>query len=169
MLPCPSPSPKVCSHSCPLRWRCYPTIPSSVTPFSCPQPFPVSGSFLLSQLFASGGQSIGASASASVLPMNIQGWFPLGLTDLTIIIVIILQGIGNEKWKKVKVAQSCPTLRTQGLRRTRLTCLSLSPGVCSNSCPLSQWCYLTILSSATILFHWARSSHLVAKVLELQL
>ena len=71
----------VCSNSCPLSQWCHPTILSSVTPFSSiSQSFPVSGSFLMSQLFASGGQSIRASASASVLPTNTQGWFPLGLT-----------------------------------------------------------------------------------------
>ena len=86
--PCPSPTPGVYSNSCPSsRWH-HPTISSSVIPFSsCLQSFPASGSFLMSQFFASGGQSIWASASASVLPMNIQGWFPLGLTGL-----IILQG-----------------------------------------------------------------------------
>ena len=79
--PCPSPSPGVCSNSCPLSWWCHPTISSSVVPFSShPQSFLVSGSFQMSQLFASGGQSIGALAS--VLPMNIQGWFLLGLTGL---------------------------------------------------------------------------------------
>ena len=82
-LPCPSLSPGVCSDLCPLSWWCYPTISSSVIPFSfCPQSFPASGSFPKSWLFASGSQSIGASASASVPPMNIQGWFPLGLTGL---------------------------------------------------------------------------------------
>ena len=82
-LPCPSPSPGACSNSCPLSWWCHPSIPSSVVPFSsCFQSFPASGSFLMSQFFASGKQSIGASASASVLPMNIQNWFPLGLTAL---------------------------------------------------------------------------------------
>ena len=79
-LPCPSLSPRVCSHSCPLSWWCHPTISSSVTLFSsCPQSFPASESFPTSQLFASGGQNTGVSASVSVLPMNIQGWFPLGL------------------------------------------------------------------------------------------
>ena len=79
-LPCPSPSPGACSKSCPLSWWCHPTISSSVIPFSsCPQSFPASGSFQMSQFFASGGQSIGASASASVLPMNTQDWSPLGL------------------------------------------------------------------------------------------
>ena len=83
-LPCPSPSPGVCSESCPLSWWCYPIISSSVTRFSsCPQSFPPSGSFQMCRLFASGGQSIGASASASVLPMNILDWFPLGLTGLS--------------------------------------------------------------------------------------
>ena len=82
-LPCPSPSPRVCSNSCPLSQWYYLTISSSVIPFSsCLQSYPVSGSFLMSWLFASGGQSIGASASALVLPMNIQDWFPLGLTGL---------------------------------------------------------------------------------------
>ena len=81
-LPCPSPTPGVCSNSCPsCRW-CHPTISSSVVPFSsCLQSFPASGSFPVSQLFASGGQSIGVSASASVLPVNIQDWFPLGWTN----------------------------------------------------------------------------------------
>ena len=81
--PCPSPTPKACSNSCPSsQWR-HPTILSSVVPFSsCLQSFPGSGSFPVSQLCASGGQSIGVSASASVLPMNIQDWFPLGLTGL---------------------------------------------------------------------------------------
>ena len=80
-LPCPSPIPGACSNSCPLSRWCHPTISSSVFPFSsCLQSFPASGSFPKSQFFASGGQSIGVSASASVLAMNIQGWFPLGLT-----------------------------------------------------------------------------------------
>ena len=82
-LPCPSLSPRVCSNSCLLSQWCRPTISSSVIPFSsCLQSFQASGSFPLSQFFASGDQSIGASASASVLPMNIQDWFPLGLIAL---------------------------------------------------------------------------------------
>ena len=79
--PCPSPAPRACSNSCPSSWWCHPITSSSVVPFSsCPQSFPASGSFPMSQLFASGGQSIGISASASVFPMNIQDWFPLGWT-----------------------------------------------------------------------------------------
>ena len=80
-LPCPTPTPVAYSNSCPLCQWCHSTISSSVVPFSsCLQSFPASGSFQMSRFFASGGQSIGASASASVLPMNIQRWFPLGLT-----------------------------------------------------------------------------------------
>ena len=110
-LPCPSLSPRVCSNSCPLSWWCHLTISSSVVPFSSyPQSFLASGSFPISQLFTSGGQRIGASASASVLPMTIlsmtsasasvlqhqsnpiQGWFPLGLTGL-----ISLQSKGRSR------------------------------------------------------------------------
>ena len=79
--PCPSPTPGVYPNSCPLSRWCHPTISSSVTPFSSwLHSFPASGSFQMNQLFASGDQSIGVSASASVLPKNIQDWFPLGWT-----------------------------------------------------------------------------------------
>ena len=82
-LPCPSLSPGACSDSRPLSQWCHPAISSSVTSFSsCPRSFPASGSFSVSWLFLLGGRSIGASASASVLPMNIQSWFLLGLTGL---------------------------------------------------------------------------------------
>ena len=79
-LPCPSPTPGARSNSCSSSWWCHPTISSSVIPFSCLQSFPASGAFSMSQFFASGGQSIGVLASAPVLPMNIQDWFPLGWT-----------------------------------------------------------------------------------------
>ena len=75
-LPCPSPTPGACSNSCPLSHRCHPTISSSVIPFSCLQSFPASGSFQMSQFFASRGQSIAVSASASVLPLTTQGIQP---------------------------------------------------------------------------------------------
>ena len=79
--PCPSPTPRVHPNPCPLSQWCHPTISSSVIPFSsCPQSFPASGAFPMSQLFTSGGQSIGVSASASVLPMNTQDWSALGWT-----------------------------------------------------------------------------------------
>ena len=78
---CPSPTPRVYANSCPLSWWCHPAISSSVVPFSsCLQSFPASRSSQLSQFFVSGGQTIGDSASASVLPMNIQDWFPSGWT-----------------------------------------------------------------------------------------
>ena len=80
--PCPSPTPGVYSNSRPASQWCHPAISSSVFPFSsCPQSLPASGSFPISQLFASGGQSIGVSASVLVLPMNTQDWSPLGWTD----------------------------------------------------------------------------------------
>ena len=92
-LPSTSPTPGACSNSYLLSWCCHPTISSSVLPFSsCLQSFPASGSFLMSQFFASGGQIIGVSASLSVLPMNIQDSFPLGLTGL-----ISLQSKGLSK------------------------------------------------------------------------
>ena len=81
-LPCPSPTPRACSNSCPSSRWWHPTILSSVIPFSsCLQSFPASESFPVSQFFTSGGQSVGTSASTSVLLMNIHDWFPLGLTD----------------------------------------------------------------------------------------
>ena len=82
-FPCPSLSSGICSNSCLVSQWCHPTISSSVAPFSsCPQSFLASGFFPMSQFFASGGQNIGVSASVSVRPVNIQGWFPLGLTGL---------------------------------------------------------------------------------------
>ena len=80
-LPCPSPTPEAWSNSCPLSWWCYPTVSSSVIPFSsCLHSFPASGSFPMGQFFTSGGQSVGVSVSVLVLLMNSQGWFPLGWT-----------------------------------------------------------------------------------------
>ena len=92
-IPCPSPTPETCSNSCPSSRWCHPTISSSVALFSsCPQSSLASGSFPMNRLFTSGGQSIGASASASVLSMNIQVWFPFGLTGL-----IFLQSKGPSR------------------------------------------------------------------------
>ena len=93
-VPCPSLSPGVCINSCPLSQWCHPTISSSVTTFSsCPQFFPASGSCPMSQLFTLGSQGIGASALASLLPMDIQGWFPLGLIGL--ISLLLLKGLSR--------------------------------------------------------------------------
>ena len=105
-LSCPSLSSRVCSNSCPLSQWCHSTI--SVIPFSCLLSFPVSGSFPMSQLFVSGGQSTGASAKASLLPMNIQGWFPLELTGLNSL---------QSKW--LSRAFSCTTVQKQQLFSTR--------------------------------------------------
>ena len=84
--PCPSPSPKVCPSSCPLNQWCHPAISPSDALFSfCPQSIPASGTFPMTHLFISGDQNTGASGSASVLPMSIQGWFSLRLTDLILL------------------------------------------------------------------------------------
>ena len=113
-LSCPSPPPRACSKSCPLSLWCHPSISSSVFPFSCPQSFPTSGSFQISQLFASGSQSIGASASASVLPMNIQGWFPLRFTGLISLLSKWLSGVFSnttvQKHQFFGAQLYCPTL-----------------------------------------------------------
>ena len=108
-LPCPSPTPGAYSNSCPLRQWCHPTISSSVVPFSsCLQSFPALGSFPMSRFFTSRGQSIGVSASAFVLPMNIQDWFPLGLTDL-----ISLQSKGFSRFFSNTTVQKHPFLGAQ--------------------------------------------------------
>ena len=96
--PCPSPIPRVDSNSCPLSWWCHPTISSSVTPFSSHlQSFPASQCFQMSQCFTSAGQSTGVSALASVLPMNIQDWFPLGWTSW---IFLLSKGLSNTTVQK---------------------------------------------------------------------
>ena len=96
-LPCPSPTPRACSNSCPLSLWCNPSISSLAIPFaSYLQFFPTSGSFSMSQIFTSGSQSSGASASASVLPVNIQVWFPLGLTALVLLSKGLLQHHSSE-------------------------------------------------------------------------
>ena len=116
--PCPSPTTGVYSNSCPLSGWCHPTILSSVIPFFfCLQSFPASGAFPMSQFFASGGQSIGVSASASVLPMNIQDWSPLGWTGW-----ISLQSKGPSR------VFSNTTLRTSQLRAEKLMLLSCCVG-----------------------------------------
>ena len=138
-LPCPSPSPRVCSNSCPLSQWCYPNFLSSVAHFSpCPQSFPASGSFPVHQLFVSGSQRFGASASVSVLPMNIQGWFPLRLTGL-----ISLQSKGLSRvfssttiWKH-QFFGAQPSLRSTYHIHTRL--LEKSK-IWLYGCWLAKWC-----------------------------
>ena len=112
-LPCPSPTPKACSNSCPLSQWCHPTISSSVVPFSsCLQYFPASGFFLVSQFFTSGDQIIGVSASASVFQMNIQDRFHLGLTGL-----IYLHSKDSQ--------ESCPTLQFKNIHSSALSVLCI--------------------------------------------
>ena len=124
-LPCPSLSPEVCSNSCPLIQWCHPTISFSDTPFSCPQSFPASESFPGSQLLTSSGQSIGASSSVSVLPVNIQGWFTLGLTGL---ISLLPKGVSRvfsriTVWKH----QFFGTQPSSWVVRERLSCNTATP------------------------------------------
>ena len=141
-------SPGVCSDSCPVSQWCHPTISSSVVPFSsCLLSFPASGSFQMSQLIASGGQSIGALAS--VLPMNTQGWFPLGLTDL------ILQSKGFSRvfssmtvWKH-QFFSTQPSLRSSSHMTTGKTIA------------LTIWTFVDP-SQHLGLFKWVSSSHQVA-------
>ena len=96
--PCPSPAPQACSNSCPLSRWCHPTFSSCVIPFSCFQSFPASGSFPVSQFFTSHGQSIGASTSASVISVNIQDQFPLGLTGW---ISLQSRGLSTPRFKSI--------------------------------------------------------------------
>ena len=140
-LPCPSPTPRVYSNSCPLSRWCHPAISSSVVPFSsCPQSLPASGSFLTSQFFTSGGQSMRVSASASVLLMNIQDWFPLGWTGW-----ISLQSKGLSRVFSNTAVQkkqffgvtSCPC------NRPLLTCTSTgdsNTGVAQSVGVSASWC-----------------------------
>ena len=115
-LPCPSPTPRACSNSCSLSQWCHTTISSSVVSFSsCFQSFPASGSFPMSQFFASGGQSIRASASASVLPVNIQDWFHLGLTRL------ILQSKGLSRVFYQHHTSKAPILRPSAFFMVQLS------------------------------------------------
>ena len=106
--PCSSPTLGLYSNSCPLSPWSYPTISSSIIPFSCLQSFPASGAFQMSQFFTSGGQSTGVSALASVLPMNIQDWFPLGWTDW-----ISLQSKGLSRVLSNTTVQKHPLFSTQ--------------------------------------------------------
>ena len=168
-LPCPSPSSGACSSSCPLSQWCHPTISSSVFPFSCLQSSPALGSFPVSQLFKSGGQSIGASGSASVLPMNIQDWFSLGLTSL-----ISLRSKGFSRVFSDTTVQKHQFLGTQpclwsnshpysSVQLLSHVWLFVTPWTAAHRLPcpslisqnllklvLSQWCYPTICSSVAL-------------------
>ena len=173
--PCPSPTHTVYSDLSPLSQWCHPTISSSVTPFSsCLHSFPASGSFSMSQLFSSGGQSIGASASASVLPVNIQGWFPLGWTgwislqskDLSRVFsnttvqthrFFSPQKTGKQIISKTicAVQLSCSvmsdSLRPHGLQHTRLPCPSPTPEAYSDSLLPSTFPSIRVCSNEPVL------------------
>ena len=175
-LPCPSLSPRACSSSCPLSQWCHPTISSSALFSSCLQSLPASGSFPVNWLIESGGQSIRNSASASVLPMNIQDWFLLGLTGL---ISLLSQGLSRvfssttgqkhqffgaqlSLWANSHIHTWL--LEKPSVSSVQFSCSVMSfslpshglqhvrppcptPGVYLNSCPSSRWCYPTISSS----------------------
>ena len=143
-LLCPSPSPRACSNSCPLNQWCHPAISSSVLPFSsCPQSFPASGSFPMSQLFASDCQSIGVSTSASVFPMNIQDWFPLGLTGL---ISLLSKGL-SRAYSKTTVHPQCMAIWQQQAKSENHTpSWEFILQVCSNmQNTLCAWFFITAL------------------------
>ena len=145
-LPCPSPTPRVDSNSCPLsRWS-HPMISFSVIPFSfCLQSFPASGSFPMSQLFASGGQSIGVSISASVLPMNIQDWFRLGWTGW---ISLQLKGL-SRVFSNTTVCSKASVLQHSTFFIVQLSHLYMTTG---KTIALTRWTFIgkvmqTILAS----------------------
>ena len=135
-LPYPSPTPGACSNSCPLNLWCYPTISSSVVPFSCLQSFPASGSFQMSQFFPSGGQSIGVSASASVLPMNIQDWFPLGLTGL---ISLLSKGL-SRVFSNTTTASKASILRCSAFFMAQLSHPFMTTG---KTIALTRWTFVS--------------------------
>ena len=119
---CSSPSPKVCPSSCPLHWWCHPAISASDSLFSfCRQSFPASGNFPMSQLFAPDDQNTGASASASVLPTNIHGWFPLRLTGLISLLSTGLSGVFSSTmvWRH-QFFGALPSLRSSSHNHTWL-------------------------------------------------
>ena len=139
--PCLSPTPRAYSNSCPLSWWCHPTISSSVLPFSsCRQSFPAGGSFPMSQLFTTGGPSIGVSASPSVLPINIQDWFPLGLTGW-----ISLQSKGLSRVFSNTTVQKQQFLGTQ---------LSLWSNSHRKTIALTRWTFVGRVMVHFFFFNW---------------
>ena len=146
--PCPSPTPRVHPNSCASSRWCHPAISSSVVPFSfCLQLFLPPGSFAMTQLFASGGQNIGVSASAPVLPMNIQDWFPLRWTG-----VISLQSKDSQESSQVpQWLQFSSVQFSHSVVSARPPCPSSTPGVHPNSCASSRWCHPAISFSVALL------------------
>ena len=137
-LPCPSPSSRVCSNSIPSSWWSHPTILSSVVPLSsCLQSFPATGSFPTSRLFPSGGQIIETSASASVLPMDIQGWFPLGLIGLISLLSKGLSSLLQHHSSKASILQHSTFFMVQ---LSHCTWLSEKPYLWLYGPLLAKWC-----------------------------
>ena len=164
-LLCPSPTPGVYSNSCPLSQWCHPNILSSVIPFFCLQSLPASGSFQRSQ-FSSGGQIIGVSASASVLPMNIQDWFPLGLNWLDFLVVqgtlkSLLQYHSSNvpilRHSAFYIAQLSPPYMTtrKTIALTRWTFVGKVMSLLFNM--LSRWVITFLPRSKCLLIPWLRS------------
>ena len=145
--PCPS-TPRVYPNSCPLSRWCHPTISSSVVPFSCPQSFPASGSFPVSQLFASGGWSTGVSVSASVLPMNTQDWFPLGWTGWISLRFKGLERVfSNTTVEKhwffgAQLSHSCRSSESTGLGSLCYAAASHQPCISNMIVSICQYCFL---------------------------
>ena len=166
--PCPSPTPETCSSSSPLSWWCHPTISSSVVPFSsCLQSFPASGSFPRTEFFTSDGQSIGASASASVLPMNIQDWFPLRLTGLISLLSKELSSLLQHHSSKASVLWSSasfmvPTLTSihdywKNHSLTRQTFVGKVMSLLFNMLSLSRLVIAFLPRSKCLLISWLQS------------
>ena len=152
-LPCPSLSLGVCSNLCPLSWWCHPIISSSYSPFfSCLQSFPASGSFPMSQFSVSGSQSIGASASPSVLPMNIQDWFPLGLTVLNSLLSKELSAVSSST--TVQKHQFFSPLWSLAFFMVQLSQPSMTTGkpiVLKYGHLLAKWCLLSNILSKFVI------------------
>ena len=162
------PFPRACSNSCPLSQWCHPTILSSVLPFSsCLQYFPASGSFLMSQLFASGSQSIGASGSGLIIPTNIHGWFLLGLNDLISLLSKMLSRVFSSTtvqkhqffraqlslWfsthiqQKSKFANKGPSSQSYGFPSSHVQMWELGH---KESWALKNWCFWTVVLEKTL-------------------
>ena len=167
-FPCPSPTPRVHPNPCPSSWWCHPTISSSVIPFSsCLQSFPASGSFPVNWFFTWGGQSIGVSASASVLPINIQDWFPLGWTGW-----ISLQSKG--------LSRVFSNITVQNINSSALSFLLVQPShpymTTEKTIALTRWTFVSkamsllfnMLSRLVITF-LSRSKHLLISWLQYHL
>ena len=160
--PCPLPTPGVYSNWCPLSWWCRPTISPSVVPFSsCPQSFPPSGSFQMSQLFTSCGQNIGVSASASILTMNIQDWFHLGWTGWISLLQGTLKRLLQHHSSKASVLR-CSAFFIVQLSHPYMTTAKTIASTRQNSVGKEMSLLLNMLSRLVISSPWRRQHHLIS-------